>query len=59
MAAKVNYDYESGVYQTVDGDIDESVRLYKNSEKMYVGIADCMKEVLEEIRACKQVLESQ
>lgn len=58
VAAKVNYDYESGVYQAVDGDINESVRLYKNSEKMYVGTADCMTEVLDEIRACKQALES-
>ena len=58
VAAKVNYDYESGVYQAVDGDINESVRLYKSSEKMYVGTADCMTEVLDEIRACKQALES-
>lgn len=58
VASKANYDFECEIYQSEENDIEESVRIYKNSEKAYAGIADSMGEILGEIHACVQQLQS-
>lgn len=59
VASQANYDFECEVYQSAEDDIEESIRLYKNSEKAYEGIADSTNEILDEIRACAQLLQKE
>ena len=53
-AAQANYEFGSTVYQTLDDDIRESIRLYQNSAKLYQGIADSIEELLKEICSCEE-----
>lgn len=57
VAAQASYDFGKEVYQSVDDDIKESIRLYKNSAKLYQGIAYSAKEILDEIETCENLLQ--
>ena len=49
ISAQANYDFGKEVYQTLQDDIQESIRLYKNSAKLYQGIADSTDCIIDEI----------
>lgn len=49
ISAQANYDFGKEVYQTLKDDIQESIRLYKNSAKLYQGIADSTDCIIDEI----------
>lgn len=53
-SAQANYEFGSTVYQSLDDDIQESIRLYNNSAKLYQGIADSLEELLLELETCKK-----
>lgn len=52
VAAQTDYDFNSTVYEEMEDDLQESIRLYQNSSKYYRGLADTVPEINAMIDEC-------
>ena len=54
VTCQANHDYETTIYLTEKDSVAESIRIYKNSAKLYIGIADGVADIIKTIEQCEK-----